>query len=147
MSIRHAAIRDFQGSSAVHVLALPDRTVCIPGFYNAHSHVPTAALAEQHGFISSIQLTHRALLARGVVGYQEVYFDSPSKMAAYLQVFEGSMAYDQPRVRGLLRMRPDNSVAEIQDMMTRLQVCCYLRHPTFLLLLMKLRCSNSSVPG
>jgi hypothetical protein len=87
-------------------------------------------LSFSDGFVSSIQLTHRALLAKGVVGYQEVYFDSPSKMAAYLQVFEGSMAYHQPRVRGLLRMRPDNSVAEIQDMMKRLQVCCYLRHPT-----------------
>lgn len=93
-------------------------------------HIRTAQFFSD-GYASSIRLTHRALLARGVVGYQEVYLDSPSKMAAYLQVFEGSLAYNQPRVRGLLRMRPDNSVAEIQDIMTRLQVCCFWRHPSF----------------
>jgi hypothetical protein len=93
-------------------------------------HIRTAQFFSD-GYVSSIRLTHRALLARGVVGYQEVCLDSPSKMAAYLQVFEGSLAYNQPRVRGLLRMRPDNSVAEIQDIMTRLQVCSFWRHPTF----------------
>lgn len=28
-------------------------------------------------------------------------------------------------------MRPDNSVAEIQDIMSRLQVCCFWQRPTF----------------
>jgi hypothetical protein len=150
-SIALAAMRDFQGVSAVAVHALPKATVCIAGFYSAHLHVPSPASAEQllserstcgqeaasptsfelpgqpphflpHDHVSSILQTHRTLLSRGVVGYQEVSLDSPSKVAAYGHVFQGAVAYEQPRVRGLLRLRPGDNVAETLDCMARLQV-------------------------
>jgi hypothetical protein len=76
-----------------------------------------------HDYVSSILQTHRTLLSRGVVGYQEVSLDSPSKVAAYGHVFQGALAYEQPRVRALLRLRPGDDVAETLDCMARLQVC------------------------
>ena len=81
-------------------------------------------------YISSIQRMHRTLLAHGVVGYQEACLDLPvdgtSKVAAYLRVFDGSQAYAQPRVRGLLRMRPGADAEDIKDCLTRLQVVVYV---------------------
>jgi hypothetical protein len=77
-------------------------------------------------FVSSINRMHRTLLAHGIVGYQEacidVHVDGISKAAAYLQVFDCSRAYEQPRVRGLLRMRPAADVVDIIDSLKQLQV-------------------------
>jgi hypothetical protein len=79
-----------------------------------------------HDHASSIERMHRTLFAHGVVGYQETCFeasaDCGSKVDAYLQVFEGCLAYRQPRVRVLLRMPAEVGVAEILDFMKQVQV-------------------------
>jgi hypothetical protein len=100
--------------------------------------------------VFSIKRMHRTLFAHGVVGYQEAclempVLDSVSKIDAYLQVFEGCMAYDQPRVRGLLRMRPEDDVAQILDCMKRLQVLIHPPYATTSLTLFW--CSNGNWRG
>jgi hypothetical protein len=98
--------------------------------------------------VLSIKRMHRTLLAHGVVGYQETCFDAPadcgSKVDAYLRVFEGCLAYKQPRVRVLLRMRPDVGVAEILDCMKQLQVSIQQHNACniFYSIPTQLRCSN-----
>ncbi len=140
-SITLTANRDFQEVSAVTVCALPPATVCVAGFYCAHLHVQSAAQLRSSGlpdatcpardprgsddYESSIRQAHRSLLSHGVVGYQEVSLNSPSKVAAYVKVFEGSRAYFQPRVRGLLRMGPESDVMETLGCLTQLQVCVH----------------------
>ena len=91
-------------------------------------------------YVLSIKRMHQTLLAHGVVGYQEACLDVPvdniSKVAAYLQVFDGIRAYEQPRVRGLLRMRPGADVEDILVSLKKLQVfddfqtsVTFLTHP------------------
>jgi hypothetical protein len=149
-TILRTAIQDFKGASAIAVHALPIGTVCIAGFYDAHASStalrnvtitkPTEnaadAVCDHHfqlsrdNYVSSIKRMHRTLLAHGVVGYQESclditgdsHGDGVSKVDAYLRIFEGSLAYEQPRVRCLLRMRPEVGAAEILDCMKQLQV-------------------------
>jgi hypothetical protein len=103
-------------------------------------------------YVFSIKRSHRTLLAHGVVGYQEACLEMPgldsvSKVDAYLQVFEGCMAYHQPRVRGLLRMRPQDDVAEILDCMKRLQVLIFHPHYATTSPLTSFWCSNGNLHG
>ena len=163
-TIARTAIQDFQGASAIAVHALPIGTVCIAGFFDAHAHASSTALRNDpitkpienaagavcdlqfqlslDNYVSSIKRMHRTLLAHGVVGYQESCLDVPgdmhadgvSKVDAYLRIFEGSLAYEQPRVRCLLRMRPEVDAAEILDCMKRLQVLIWQYCATFWLL-------------